>query len=101
MATTATITLIEINPVDNNVRVRARIQRDDQPDEITPPSAEINVDFTFAQLSGLNATHANTTLDGRDWARGLKKSAQKYLRQLFNGRTGPVAEAITALDANG
>lgn len=101
MTTTATITLIQINPVDNSVHVRARIQRDDQADELTPPSAEVVVDFTFAQLASVNATQGATTLDGREWARGLKKTAQKYLRQLFNGRTGPVAAAINALDANG
>lgn len=101
MATTATITLIEINPVDNNVRVRARIQRDDVPDELTPPAAEVTVDFTFAQLSGVNATQGASTLDGREWARGAKKAAQKLVRQLFNGKPGPVAAAINALDANG
>ncbi len=101
MTTSATITLIEINPVDNNLSVRCRLQRDEPADSLSPASAEEVLTFSFQQLAGVNATMGATTLDGRDWARGVKKAAQKLLRQSFNGKTGPVADAINALDPNG
>lgn len=98
----ATITLITINPVDNLVTVRASIVRDDGTgDEFAKRTSEIERTFTFAEFAAVNATQSATTMDGREFIRGTKKAAQKALRQLFNGKPGATASAITGLDPNG
>lgn len=98
----AAITLITINPIDNMVTVRASIVRDDGTgDEFAKRTTQIEQTFTFAEFAAVNVTQSTNTMDGREFLRGAKKSAQKSLRQFFNGKTGAIASAITNLDANG
>ena len=93
---------IIINPVDNLVTVRASIVRDDGTgDEFAKRTSEIERTFTFAEFAAVNATQSATTMDGREFVRGAKKAAQKSIRQLFNGKPGATASAITGLDPNG
>ena len=98
----AVITLITINPIDNVVSVRATVTRDDGTgDEFAKRATEIEQTFTFADLAAVNVTQATHTIDGREFIRGATKAAQKVLRQLFNGKTGAIANAVTGLDPSG
>lgn len=103
MATETRITLIQLNPIDGILSVRATIIRtDDVIDELSKPMThEENINFKVPDLSTFNVSLDAVTMKGDDACKILKKAAQKAMRRHFNGKPGAIAAAITGLDPNG